>query len=205
MIAVVDYGMGNLRSVQKAFEKVGYAAEIVETRRAIEKAAAVVLPGVGAFADAMAQLRSRGMDKALLDAIDAGKPFLGVCLGLQLLFEQSFEDGRHEGLGVLSGSVRLISGDVKIPHMGWNRLEAKKSSHLLEGTPEDCYFYFVHSYVVEPAEPEIVLTTTEYAGGFVSGVEKDNVTAFQFHPEKSGDCGLNILRNFGKLVVAPRS
>ena len=205
MIAIVDYGMGNLRSVQKAFEKMGNSAEIVDTPANVEKAAAVVLPGVGAFADAMAQLKSRGMDKALRDAIDAGKPFLGVCLGLQLLFEQSFEDGQHEGLGVLSGSVRQLSGGVKIPHMGWNRLQARKRSPLLKGTPEDCYFYFVHSYVVEPTDPDVVLTTTEYAGEFVSGVEKDNVTAFQFHPEKSGDCGLNILRNFGKLAAARRS
>lgn len=205
MIAIVDYGMGNLRSVQKAFEKVGYAADITDAPAAIDKAAAVVLPGVGAFADAMVQLQSRGMDKALLSAIDSGKPFLGVCLGLQLLFERSFEDGEHEGLGVLPGSVRQLSGDVKIPHMGWNQLQSRKHSPLLLGMPEDCYFYFVHSYVVEPTDPDVVLSTTEYAGDFVSGVEKDNVTAFQFHPEKSGDCGLNILRNFGKLADASGS
>lgn len=199
MIGIIDYGMGNLRSVQKGFEKVGVDAVIVDEPAAVARAQKVVLPGVGAFFDAMRQLRESGLDRAVLDAIAGGKPFLGICLGLQLLFEKSYEDGEHTGLGVFAGTVERISADVKIPHMGWNQVKQVRESPLLRNVPDGADFYFVHSYVAKPADPSVIATTTDYGGDFVSGVARDNVWAFQFHPEKSGVIGLEILRNFGAL------
>jgi len=199
MIAIIDYGMGNLRSVQKGFEKVEVDAAIVDEPAAVAGAAGVVLPGVGAFVDAIGQLRKSGLDQAVLEAIKSGKPFLGICLGLQLLFERSFEDGEHTGLGVFAGAVERIPAGVKIPHMGWNQVKQVRDMPLYSGVPDSADFYFVHSYVARPTDPAVIAATTDYGGDFASGVARDNVYAFQFHPEKSGLIGLEILRNFGRL------
>ena len=199
MIAILDYGMGNLRSVQKAFEKVGVEAAITADPDEALEATALVLPGVGGFSDAMAHLKSTGLHEVIIESINKGLMFLGICLGLQLLFERSFEDGDHLGLGVFEGTVERLPEGVKIPHMGWNQIEKTRDLPLLEGIDDGTNFYFVHSYVVRPKNLEIVATVTDYGKEFVSGVSRDNVFAFQFHPEKSGSVGLSILKNFGDL------
>lgn len=199
-IAVVDYGMGNLRSVQKGFEKVGVDALVTDDPEAVNRAAAVVLPGVGAFADAIGRLRETGLAEAVVAAVNSGRPFLGVCLGLQLLFERSYEDGEHVGLGIFKGTVERLPDGVKIPHMGWNQVKQTVKLPVLKGIPDNSDFYFVHSYAARPTDESIIATTTEYGSRLVSGVAKDNIVAFQFHPEKSGLVGLEILRNFGKFA-----
>lgn len=201
MIAIIDYGMGNLRSVQKGFEKAGVTAEIVQDPAAVENARGVVLPGVGAFADAMSNLCKTGMDRVVIQAVESGKPFLGICLGLQLLFETSEEWGHSRGLGIFPGMVRRLPPGLKVPHMGWNQLEYKgERCKIFEGIPDGASFYFVHSYYVEPLEEEIVSGVTEYGINFTSAVAKENVYAIQFHPEKSSALGLRILQNFGGVV-----
>ncbi len=206
MIAIIDYGMGNLRSVQKGFEKVGVKAEIVQDPGVVENARGVVLPGVGAFADAMANLARTGMDKAVTNAILSGRPFLGICLGMQLLFETSEEWGHSKGLGIFKGTVRRIPPGLKVPHMGWNQLKYKNQCassdgcQIFEGIPEGSSFYFVHSYYVDPEDKDIVAGVTEYGMEFTSAVAKDNIHAIQFHPEKSSAMGLRILQNFGGVV-----
>jgi len=200
LIAIIDYGMGNLRSVAKGFEKMGFKAEVTSDAQVLEKASGVVLPGVGAFSDAMNNLRARGLVDAIHNVIAAGKPFLGICLGLQLLFESSEEWGTTRGLAVFPGLVRRLPPGLKIPHMGWNTLSYKKSCPLFQGIPEHAAFYFVHSYYVEPADPELTVVTTEYGMEFTSVAAKDNVCGIQFHPEKSSALGLRILDNFGRLV-----
>jgi glutamine amidotransferase len=202
-IAIVDYDMANLRSVQKAFEHVGHAAVVVTQPGQIDVADKVVLPGVGAFGDAIKTLRDRELAPAILRHINRGKPFLGVCLGLQMLFEVGYEDGTHQGLGVLGGAVRRFTVDrtqsLKVPHMGWNQLTIKKPSPLLRGLPDEANVYFVHGYHAEPTDPGIVATTTDYGGPFVSSIWRDNVMATQFHPEKSQSVGLTMLKNFAEL------
>ncbi len=198
-IAVIDYGMGNLRSVQKGFERVGVGAKITGDPGEVASAPAAVLPGVGAFGDAMHELKRTGLDEAVLAVIRAGRPFLGICLGLQLLFERSSESGDHEGLGVFRGVVDRLTTGVKIPHMGWNQIEQTQDLGLFRNVPDRSNFYFVHSYVVKPADSSVVALTTDYGGDFVSGVARDNIFAFQFHPEKSGEIGLSILKEFGAL------
>ncbi len=200
-IAIVDYGMGNLRSVQKAFEKVGQAAVITCDPAVVAKAAKVVLPGVGAFEDAIGELRRRELVRPVLDAIESGKPFLGICLGLQLLFDVGYENGRHEGLGVLQGDVVRfdLPQGFSVPHMGWNQLDIVHCSPVLNGIDPGTYVYFVHSYYVVPRERTVVATTTDYGGPFCSMVWRDNIFASQFHPEKSQSEGLKILRNFAAL------
>lgn len=196
---IVDYGAGNLRSVQKAFEHVGVPAVVGCDPRAIVSAPALVLPGVGAFGAAMAQLRDRGLVDPLLLRIEAGVPFLGVCLGLQLLFEASEEDPGVSGLGVVRGDVRALPSTVKVPHIGWNQAEACTCSDLFDGIPECSAFYFVHGYAVVPRSPGDVLAMTDYDGvTFVSAVEVDNVAAVQFHPEKSSVLGLRFYHNFAR-------
>ncbi|GAB6157975.1 imidazole glycerol phosphate synthase subunit HisH [Desulfotomaculum varum] len=203
MIAVIDYGMGNLRSVQKALQRVGCQAEIVRDPAAVTAARAVVLPGVGAFRDAMANLQSAGMVEAIHRVVAAGTPFLGICLGLQLLFESSEEFGRHRGLGIFPGTVkRFPEGELKVPHMGWNQVTVTNASPLMEGIPDGSAFYFVHSYYVEPADPQLVIASTPYGLTFASVVGRQNVFGIQFHPEKSSTLGLRILENFGKMVRA---
>jgi len=211
MIAVVDYGMGNLRSVVKGLEKVGVMAEVTSDPAAVAAADAVVLPGVGAFGMAMDHLRQARLDTAITDAIAAGKPFLGICLGLQLLFSESEEFGPVPGLGVFPGRVVRFFPDgapegVKIPHMGWNSLEMQVPTPVLAEIPTGTYVYFVHSYYVAPEDPSITATSTEYGGfRFTSSVAKDNVFACQFHPEKSGTLGLRMLKNFGEMVARVRA
>lgn len=200
MIAIIDYGMGNLRSVQKGFEKVGVKAVVTGNPAEVEQADGVVLPGVGAFADAMANLRNAGMVGAIYHAIKVEKPFLGICLGHQLLFEASEEWGYNEGLGIFPGVVRRLPDSLKVPHMGWNQIEIQRPDPLLEGIPEGTSFYFVHSYVVNPGQEELVLALTEYGVRFASIVARAKVYGIQFHPEKSSALGLKILENFGKVV-----
>jgi imidazole glycerol-phosphate synthase subunit HisH len=203
MISIIDYGMANLRSVQKGFEHVGAAASIISRPEEIESADRLVLPGVGAFADAVATLREKNLVDPILQHIKAGKPFLGICLGLQMLFEVGFEDGEHRGLGVLPG--RCVRFDVdeklglKVPHMGWNQLHFERRSPLSRDLPEGCNAYFVHGYHVEPSDPKVIATTTDYGGSFVSSVWRDNIMATQFHPEKSQQVGLQMLRNFAAI------
>ncbi len=204
MIAIVDYGMGNLRSVQKALGQVGADAQVVRADEAVRRADKLVLPGVGAFADAIKNLREMGLVEPVREFIASGKPFLGICLGLQLLFDTSEEDGLHEGLGVLGGRVvRFEPADhaLKVPHMGWNTLEFDpgEGQPLLGGLRPGCGVYFVHSYFARPADPKTVATWTDYAGRFCSSVHKDNLFATQFHPEKSQQVGLTMLRNFVEL------
>ncbi len=201
MIKIVDYGMGNLRSVQKAFEKLGVDAEICADATKLTAADKLVLPGVGAFRDAMAELRRRRMVEPILDHIAADRPFLGICLGLQLLFDVSFEEGEWEGLAVLPGKVVRFEdqAELKIPHMGWNQLEPTGRPRLLQGIPADAYFYFVHSYYVVPSDESVIAARTEHGIHFVSMVARGNMCATQFHPEKSQHFGLQLLKNFAAL------
>ena len=201
MIAIIDYGMGNLRSVQKAFEKVGHQAVVTSDPAQVAAAAKVVLPGVGAFEDAAAELRRLDLVKPVLQAIDSGKPFLGICLGLQLLFDVSYENGRHKGLGVLRGEcVRFdLPEQYAVPHMGWNQLDIRRPAPVLSGIAEGAYVYFVHSYYVVPKDAEVIAAETDYGGPFCAMVWRDNVFATQFHPEKSQAEGLKILKNFAEL------
>lgn len=206
MIAIIDYGMGNLRSVQKAFERVGIGAEVTREAGRIEAAAGVVLPGVGAFGACMENLGHYGLVEPVRDVIGRGTPFLGICLGLQLLFDSSEEFGAGPGLGIFRGRcVRFRdSGDpaFRIPHMGWNQIRTHQTLPHLRGIEDGAFVYFVHSYCVVPEDRSLIATTTSYGGEFVSAVARDNVFACQFHPEKSQTIGLRILRNFGDLVRA---
>jgi glutamine amidotransferase len=201
MISIIDYGMGNLRSVQKGFEKVGHPAIITSDPTQVAAADKVVLPGVGAFEDAIGELRRRDLVKPVLQAIDSGKPFLGICLGLQLLFDVGYENGRHEGLGVLHGEVVKfdLPKEFAVPHMGWNQLNIRRAAPVLNGLAEGTYVYFVHSYYVAPADSSVIATETDYGGLFCSMVWRDNIFASQFHPEKSQTEGLKILKNFAEL------
>ena len=201
MIAIIDYGMGNLRSVQKGFEKVGHEAVVTRDPAEVAAAEKVVLPGVGAFEDAMAELKRQKLIDPVLQAIEADKPFLGICLGLQLLFEKSYEHGTHEGLGVLGGEVVRfeLPKDYSVPHMGWNQVSIPRRAPILEGIDEGTYFYFVHSYYVAPSDPEVIATQTDYGLPFCSMIWRDNLFATQFYPEKSQADGLRILKNFAEL------
>jgi glutamine amidotransferase len=200
MIAIIDYGMGNLRSVQRAFEHVGAEVIVTAHRETIASASAVVLPGVGAFGKAMSNLERAGLTDVIRQVIAQGRPFLGICLGLQLLFEESEEMGQHRGLGVFGGQVKRFEVDLKVPQIGWNQIHIQRPGPLLEGVADGSYAYFVHSYYVAPTDPEIVLATTDYEIDYASIVGQDNVFGIQFHPEKSQAVGLRILRNFTALV-----
>ena len=198
MITIIDYGMGNLRSVQKAFEKLGHAAQIGTHAGDIARAEKLVLPGVGAFRDAIAELKRQQMDGPLREYVASGRPFLGICLGLQLLFDVSYEDGQWEGLGLLRGKVVRFTEQpgLKIPHMGWNSLDVARRHAVLDGIPDGAHFYFVHSYHVVPEDESVIAARTDYGGPFVSVVARDNLFATQFHPEKSQRAGLRLLSNF---------
>jgi len=199
MIAIIDYGMGNLRSVSKAFEAVGHQAIVTRKPSSIQNASHVVLPGVGAFGDCMAHLDQYGLIEPIKAAIQSGKPFLGICLGFQLLFTESEEFGRHEGLNILPGKVRAFSKDriLKVPHMGWNQVKVQRSCPLFEKIADGADWYFVHSFFVDPQDKQITATTTTYGMPFTSSIWKDNVVACQFHPEKSQAVGLQFMKNFG--------
>ena len=208
MIAVIDYGMGNLRSVQKALEFVGAKAVVTHDPDLILNADSIVLPGVGSFKDCMTNLRKLKLVNPICKFIDSGKPFLGICLGFQVLFEESEEYGPVTGLGILPGKVVKFSDEnsetgngpqIKIPHMGWNKVEVKKDTPLFETVDNTPYFYFVHSYYVVPEDPEMIATVTHYGVEFVSGIQHKNIYAFQFHPEKSQALGLSLLKRFSNL------
>ena len=199
MIALIDYGIGNLLSVSKALEAVGAQVRIVEKGAELEKADAVVLPGVGNFGDGMENLCSRGFADALLSFIGAGKPYLGICLGMQLLMEESEEAPGMKGLGVFKGKVlRFPERGLKVPHMGWNNLKIRMDHAAVKNLPDDSYFYFVHSYYVKPDEPGVTAASCEYILEFAAAIARRNVFAVQFHPEKSQNNGLHILKNFVK-------
>ena len=201
MIAIIDYGMGNIRSVQKAIEAVGSSAEVTSDPDRVRRASRVVLPGVGAFADAMAELSQSGLGEAFREAVLAGTPCLGVCLGLQLLFDTSLEDGKHAGLGLLPGRVVRFAPrpGLKIPHMGWNTLRIRKPCPLFKDLPEEPSVYFVHSYHAETGDPAIVAAEADYPEPFPAVVWRENLMACQFHPEKSQQVGLAMYRNFVAL------
>lgn len=201
MIVIVDYGMGNLRSVHKAFEKVGFPAVVTQDAEMIRKADGLVVPGVGAFAKAMENLKNLNLVSPIVEFIEKGKPFLGICLGLQLLFSESAEFGWQRGLSIFKGRVvRFTAPHLKIPHMGWNSIHMKKAIPLFKGLAEGSCFYFVHSYYPVPEEEKVVASTTDYGGEFTSGISSGNLFAFQFHPEKSQTAGLQIIKNFAQLV-----
>lgn len=200
MIAIIDYGMGNLRSVEKAFIKLGAQVTVTRDPQTILRAAKVVLPGVGAFGDCMHNLRQYQLVDVIKDVIDRKTPFLGICLGLQLLFEGSEEDQGVEGLGVLPGVVKRIQAPgLKVPHMGWNSLELLAASPLFQNLPPNPYVYFVHSYHAVPDSTAIITASAEYGGAVTAAVGQGNVQAVQFHPEKSGVIGMTILQNFKEL------
>jgi glutamine amidotransferase len=205
-IAVIDYGMGNLRSVEKGIARTGVPVVVTSDPAEIAAARGVVLPGVGAFGACMENLRSRALVEPVREAVSSGKPFLGICLGLQLLFEESEEFGPVKGLGVFAGRVRRFAGSafdgLKIPQMGWNRLRIRRPVDELEGIEEGSYVYFVHSYYVEPADSSLTVASTEYGIEFTAAIARDNVFACQFHPEKSQTTGLRILENFARRVAA---
>lgn len=202
MLAIVDYGMGNLRSVEKAFAQVGAEAKVVDSPREVERAAGIVLPGVGAFRDCIKNLEALRLRDAIVKSIKAGKPYLGICLGLQVLFAESEEFGKCNGFGVFPGRVVRFPATpgLKVPHMGWNRLKIHRQAPILEGIAEGSFFYFVHSYYVRPEDGNISAGTTDYGIEFTSMIWKDNVFAVQFHPEKSQETGLRMLRNFSEFV-----
>jgi glutamine amidotransferase len=210
MIAIVDCGIGNLRSIQKAFERVGHPAVIAQLPEQIGQARAIVLPGQGAFRDCMAHLGHHALIEPVLEFIRSGRPYLGICLGLQLLMTESEEFGCHKGMNVIQGRVRRFPAGLsdaqgtplKVPHMGWNQAYSTKCPPIFEGIPEGAYFYFAHSYYVEPLGDTVVATTTEYGIPFVSGIWHDNMFGVQFHPEKSQAHGLRLLQNFGDLARA---
>jgi len=209
MIAIIDYGMGNLRSVRNAFEAVGHRAVVTRDPQVIAGAGHVVLPGVGAFGDCMANLLRYDLADPIVRAVQSGKPFLGICLGLQLLFTESDEFGCHKGLDIIPGRVTrlprvdtpfdkgLAGTKVKIPHIGWNQIDIVRRAPVFDGVPSGAHCYFVHSYVVTPARAEVAASYTDYGGAFVSSIWRDNVVACQFHPEKSQVVGLRLIKNFG--------
>lgn len=206
MIAIIDYGMGNLRSVQKGFERVGVAAEITSDPTRLLAADKIVLPGVGAFRDCIRNLEQGGFIEPILKVIAEGRPFLGICLGLQLLFSESEEFGLHKGLGVIPGRVvRFPEGmqeageKLPVPHMGWNQLSLKAPSPLFNGIAEGSNVYFVHSYYVKPDDPAVVAATCTYGLEFCAAIRRDNLVATQFHPEKSQAIGLAMLKNFAEM------
>jgi glutamine amidotransferase len=208
MIAIVDCGIGNLRSIQKAFERVGHTAVITQLPEQIGSARAIVLPGQGAFRDCMAHLGDHALIEPVLEFIRSGRPYLGICLGLQLLMTESEEFGCHKGMNLIQGRVRrfpaaLIDAQgmpLKVPHMGWNQASLTKRPPIFAGIPEGAYFYFAHSYYVEPLGDAVIAATTDYGVPFVSGIWHDNMFGVQFHPEKSQAHGLRLLKNFGDLA-----
>jgi glutamine amidotransferase len=207
LIAIIDYGVGNLRSVEKAFQYIGSDAFVTSDPKAVMNADAVVLPGVGAFSDAMDNLRKAGMVEVVKDTIAADKPFLGICLGMQLLFDHSDEGGKRvEGLGIFKGTISQIPAaeGLKVPHMGWNSLDISKDCPIFSNLPKNPYVYFVHSFYLSAADRDIVAATADYGVCMDVAIGRGNVFATQFHPEKSGHVGLDILRNWAGFANGPR-
>jgi glutamine amidotransferase len=203
MIGIIDYGMGNLRSVQKALELLGAETIITSDCETLAGCDGIILPGVGAFPDAIENIKSKNIDKAIEEAVNANKPLLGICLGMQLLFEESDEIRICKGLGLIKGRITRIVGDVKIPHMGWNNLEIKRQCKILEGVKDGSYAYFVHSYLAVDMDDENINAVTSYGTEIPAVVSKGNIFGTQFHPEKSGVLGMKILENFIKLTKKP--
>ena len=215
IVSIIDYGMGNLHSVQKAFEKTGYEARIISTPQEVRDARALVLPGVGAFRDGLKNLEELNLITPVVNSIRAGKPFLGLCLGLQFLFSESEEFDITPGLDIIKGRVVRFPANMleqqgtfgrgparlKIPHMGWNTISIKRRPPCLEGIPDESYFYFVHSYYVVPEDRSVVATTTDHGVEFTSSIWRDNIVAFQFHPEKSQTLGLQVIRGFAEKAA----
>ncbi len=199
MIAIIDYGAGNLQSVKNALDYLKVKSIITSNANDIIKAKKVIFPGVGSFGDGIRALNETDLIDPIMKVIEDNKPFLGICLGMQVLFEKSEESPGVEGLGIFEGTVKKFKGDLKIPQIGWNQIKIQKESRLLEGVKDKSFFYFVHSYYADPEDKEIALAATDYGREFVSAVEKDNIFALQFHPERSGEIGLKILENFCKL------
>ena len=195
MIAIIDYGTGNLRSVAKAFEFLGHQVIVTSDPEEIDKCDKLVLPGVGAFGDCMSYLKKGGLDLLVLGWIESGRPYLGICLGMQILFERSSEMGEHEGLGIIKGDVVRFSGNVKVPQIGWNMVNFNDRAAF---QAKDGYYYFVHSYYCRPQDTSVVLAQTNYGGDYCSAIVKDNVLAVQFHPEKSSSIGLDLLDKFAR-------
>lgn len=198
MVAIIDYGAGNLQSVKKALDFIGCESEITANKNKIEAASHIILPGVGSFGDAMNSIRGRGLEETIKRAASGKKKFLGICLGLQLLFEKSEESPQTEGLGIFEGSIVTIPKDrgLKVPHMGWNSVSLKQKCGIFRGISDQSYFYFVHSYYLKDAPSDIVASTTDYGVKIECAVQKGSVCATQFHPEKSGKAGLQLLKNF---------
>jgi glutamine amidotransferase len=199
-VAILDYGMGNLRSVQKALELLGARAWVAQKPEEAAEAEALVLPGVGAFGDAMANLRRLGFADCILEAVQKGLALLGICVGMQVLFQESEEQGQHQGLGLLRGRVTRFPPGLRVPHVGWNQLHIRRQHPLLSSLPDGCYVYFTHSYHPVPADEQVVLATTDYGHEFASVVGHERIYGVQFHPEKSWRVGLTVLNNFLKLV-----
>jgi len=201
-IVIIDYGMGNLRNVQRGFEKIGLESKVTRNKKEIQSASAIILPGVGAFKDCMINLAKYGIVEYLLRSIEEGKPYLGICLGLQILFSESEEFGSHKGLDLIKGRVVKFKPDPehKVPHMGWNTVEIEREVPMLQGIVSGDFFYFVHSYYVIPEETQWISTLTNYGRPFVSSIWKENLFATQFHPEKSQHKGLRILENFVRSI-----
>ncbi|MBC7234215.1 MAG: imidazole glycerol phosphate synthase subunit HisH [Chloroflexi bacterium] len=200
MLMLIDYGVGNLRSVYMAFKRLGVEARVTSEAAEIRRAKALVLPGVGAFGDAIGNVRALGLEEPILSAVRDGVPFFGICVGMQLLFEVSEEMGEHRGLGILAGRVRRFSHGLTVPHMGWNQIHQAQAVPLWHGLPDHSYAYFVHSYYCAPEDPTLIAATTDYGIDFCSAVAQGNLYAIQFHPEKSQDVGERILRNFLKVA-----
>lgn len=201
MIAIIDYGAGNIKSLQFALEKVGLSAQITIDETVIATSDAIILPGVGAFQDAMQALNNQGLTEIIKREADNGKPVLGICLGMQLFYEISEEDGESEGLGLLKGRVSKITGKVKVPHMGWNTLSKHQSSPLVNQIPDHSFVYFVHSYAVKEYAKKTLIATCDYAGTIPAIVQRGNIIGMQFHPEKSGDIGLKLLENVKEMML----
>ncbi|HZM87228.1 MAG TPA: imidazole glycerol phosphate synthase subunit HisH [Blastocatellia bacterium] len=196
-VAILDYGVGNLRSVEKAFAAAGVSAIVSDDDRVLRKAEALVLPGVGAFAACMNALSSRGFDELIRERLAEGTPLLGVCVGMQMLFEQSEEFGQTMGLGLLRGRVRKFTGDLLVPQVGWNQVRQPRAHWLLDGIEDQTFFYFVHSFYCEPEDPAVIIGETDYGGAYASIVAEGLISGVQFHPEKSQAAGLRLLGNFG--------
>lgn len=200
MIAIVDYGMGNLRSVEKALQYVGMETIITNEKRHLQDASGIIVPGVGAFYDAMYNLRSQGLDEIIIQEAEKGKAILGICLGMQLFYDKGYEGGESRGLSLLKGDIIKLPAGEKLPHMGWNRLKRQGEGRLLEGIKEGAYVYFIHSYYARPENYKDVRATTAYGLEVPAVVERENIFGMQFHPEKSSDVGLQLLENFRRVI-----